>query len=213
MTTKPPSRRSPSLVRAGSTTPSVAAPARLSRSGSSRYSRNWSTDPKRRAAARGRWPTLPCRRARYRRGEHAHEARAEALQKCVIVGCGALSGLRHPSLDPHVGDPARGRRGRCHARRGDRAIGPNREIAEIEAFDPRWHPDLQGLSLGPPDWSEELRRLLGIQRNKGRRRDTPGGGSKPAWWGLGFAEDLGQISPDGRWIAYVSDEHGELASV
>jgi Tol biopolymer transport system component len=64
------------------------------------------------------------------------------------------------------------------------------------------------------DWSPDGRLVVFTQVNQGGRYDigvvpVDGGGSSRVYLATPYAELGGRISPDGRWLAYQSDESGQ----
>ena len=79
-------------------------------------------------------------------------------------------------------------------------------------------PEQTSATLDPPiqlwDWSREGRYLLIGRRNLQTRDDLwvvpPTGGAEPSAYAAGsFSQTFGAFSPNGRWIAYASDESGQ----
>ena len=79
-------------------------------------------------------------------------------------------------------------------------------------------PEQTSATLDPPiqlwDWSRDGRYLLIGRRNLQTRDDLwvvpPTGGAQPSAYAAGsFSQTFGAFSPNGRWIAYASDESGQ----
>ena len=79
-------------------------------------------------------------------------------------------------------------------------------------------PEQTSATLDPPiqlwDWSRDGRYLLIGRRNLQTRDDLwvvpPTGGAQPSAYVAGsFSQTFGAFSPNGRWIAYASDESGQ----
>ena len=79
-------------------------------------------------------------------------------------------------------------------------------------------PEQTSATLDPPiqlwDWSRDGRYLLIGRRNLQTRDDLwvvpPTGGAEPSAYAAGsFSQTFGAFSPNGRWIAYASDESGQ----
>lgn len=59
----------------------------------------------------------------------------------------------------------------------------------------------------PTDWSRDGRWLLAEQGGNIQVRDVRSGATKP-WRPTPFLESQGRFSPDGRWVAYISNASG-----
>ena len=79
-------------------------------------------------------------------------------------------------------------------------------------------PEQTSATFDPPiqlwDWSRDGRYLLIGRRNLQTRDDLwvvpPTGGAEPSAYAAGsFSQTFGAFSPNGRWIAYASDESGQ----
>ena len=79
-------------------------------------------------------------------------------------------------------------------------------------------PEQTSATFDPPiqlwDWSRDGRYLLIGRRNLQTRDDLwvvpPTGGAQPSAYAAGsFSQTFGAFSPNGRWIAYASDESGQ----
>ena len=79
-------------------------------------------------------------------------------------------------------------------------------------------PEQTSATLDPPiqlwDWSRDGRYLLIGRRNLQTRDDLwvvpPTGGAQPSAYAAGsFSQTFGAFSPNGRWIAYASDDSGQ----
>jgi Tol biopolymer transport system component len=88
----------------------------------------------------------------------------------------------------------------------DKLYLKNTETGEEKPF----KPEIPSIS----DWSKDGRLMIAFGKNEGTGFDlqviSASGDGTPAWFKAPFNQGNPRISPDGKWLAYTSDETGRL---